>query len=106
QVARRLQEDEAPSHGESHDVTILFADLRDFTALSEPLEGHEAVALLNGFHERMVEVLFAYGGTLDKDLGAGVMAYFRAPAGQPHHPQPGVRCALAVQAAPQELNCG
>jgi adenylate cyclase len=104
QVARRLQEDEAPSHGESHDVTILFADLRDFTALSEPLEGHEAVALLNGFHERMVEVLFAYGGTLDKYLGDGVMAYFGAPVVQPDHPERGVRCALAMQAALEELN--
>src|SRR5262249_58449547 len=90
--------------GKSHDVRILSAALRDFTALSEPLEGHEAVALLNGFHERMVEVLFAYGGTLDKYLGDGVMAYFGAPVVQPDHAERGVRCALAMQAALGALN--
>jgi adenylate cyclase len=104
EVARRLQEDEATGHGESYDVTILFADLRDFTALSERLAGHEVVALLNAFHERMVAVLFAHGGTLDKYLGDGVMAYFGAPLRQADHAERGVCCALAMQTALEEWN--
>jgi adenylate cyclase len=104
QVARRLQEGKTPSRGESYEATILFADLRDFTALSERLAGHEVVALLNAFHEHMVAVLFTHGGTLDKYLGDGVMAYFGAPVLQPDHAERAVRCALAMQAVLTQWN--
>jgi adenylate cyclase len=104
QVAARLQEGGSSIGGESHEVTLLFADIRGFTALSEELSGAEVVALLNEFHERMVGVLFAHGGTLDKYLGDGVMAYFGAPVPQPDHAERAVRCALAMQAALDDLN--
>ncbi len=88
----------------SREATVLFADLRDFTALSERLSGDEVIALLNRFHESMVEVLFRHGGTLDKYLGDGLMAYFGAPVDDPQHPAKAVRCAQDMQAALHELN--
>ena len=90
--------------GESREVTVLFADLRDFTALAEHLDGPSVVATLNAFHTRMVEQVFAFGGTLDKYLGDGLMAYFGAPVAQPDHPVRAVRCALAMQASLAGLN--
>ncbi len=90
--------------GESREVTVLFSDLRDFTALAEPLEGAQVVALLNECHARMVEVIFAHEGTLDKFLGDGVMAYFGAPVSQSDHATRAVRCALAMQAELGHLN--
>jgi adenylate cyclase len=90
--------------GQQCEVTVLFADLRQFTALSERLTPAETVALLNEFQASMVAAVFAHCGTLDKFLGDGLMAYFGAPVAQADHPLLAVRCALAMQAALAELN--
>jgi adenylate cyclase len=90
--------------GESREVTVLFLDVRDFTALAERLDGPRVVALLNDLHRRMVDTLFAFGGTLDKYLGDGLMAYFGAPVAQPDHAERAVRCALAMAEELDRLN--
>jgi adenylate cyclase len=75
-----------------------------FTALAESLPEEGVVALLNQYHERMVDAVFAHGGTLDKYLGDGLMAYFGAPVPQTDHAERAVRCALAMQAELARLN--
>jgi len=92
------------TEGETREVTVLFSDLRDFTALAERLDGRDVVALLNDYHRRMVATIFAAGGTLDKYLGDGLMVYFGAPVTQADHAARAVRCALAMQEALAPLN--
>src|SRR4029450_5592826 len=90
--------------GEEREITILFSDLRGFTTLSERLSGQQVVALLNEVDEELVEAVFEHGGTLDKYLGDGLMAYFGAPIGMPDHAERGGGGAVAVRHRLHALN--
>jgi class 3 adenylate cyclase len=65
--------------GRKTQVTILFADILDFTSLSEKLLPEKIVYLLNKYSDKMVQVIFAHGGILDKFTGDGLMAVFGVP---------------------------
>lgn len=101
---RLLQRNDDSGRGENRDVTVLFADLREFTAIGESMRGPDVVALLNSVHEALVDAIFEHGGTLDKYMGDGIMAYFGAPMDQPDHPVQALRCAAAMQTALASLN--
>src|SRR5262245_3694986 len=105
QVAARaesLVDESAP--GENRTVTVLFADLRGFTAMSETLPSDCVVSLLNEFHSRMVAAVSACEGTFDKYLGDGLMAYFGAPVPAADHAVRAILCALSTQISLGALN--
>jgi adenylate cyclase len=90
--------------GERREVTVLFCDIRGFTATAEALSPEAVVELLNAFYDLMIETTFKHDGTLDKFLGDGVMAVFGAPLYRPDHALMAARTALAMQAAIRELS--
>jgi adenylate cyclase len=90
--------------GEIRKATILFADIRGFTAMTENADAHEIVALLNDYFEVMVEVLFEYDGTLDKYVGDEIMALFGVPVDSPDSTVRAVECAVEMQNALTEFN--
>jgi adenylate cyclase len=92
--------------GERRPITVLFSDIRGFTAMAESM-GPDAVAqFLSEYLSEMVEVIFEHGGTLDKFIGDAVMALWGAPIAHSNDPDRALEAALAMQKAIEELNRG
>lgn len=86
------------------DMSILFADLVGFTALSEKLSPQEIAELLNNLFEEMLKSIFDAGGTLDKYIGDCIMAFFGAPEKQVDHADRAAKAALGMLARLDQLN--
>lgn len=91
------------SVGERKELTILFSDIRNFTKMSESLSPEEVVRLLNEYLTLMVKIIFRYGGTLDKYMGDGIMAFYGAPRNQPNHAELAVRTAQEMLKETKQL---
>ncbi|HTF33473.1 MAG TPA: adenylate/guanylate cyclase domain-containing protein [Myxococcota bacterium] len=90
--------------GAEREVTILFADIRRFTRLSEGMKARDVVGLLNDVFQLLSDRILARGGTIDKFIGDSVMAYFGAPAAQPDHALRAVAAAEDIVRAVAERN--
>jgi class 3 adenylate cyclase len=91
--------DQAALGGATIEVTVLFADLRDYTAFSESASPQEVVRMLNAYYGIAAPIVLAEGGTIDKFVGDAMMAVFNAPVPQPDHALRAARAALALQKA-------
>jgi len=90
--------------GESRRVTILFSDIRNFTAMAERMEAIQVVDFLNDYFSEMVEAVFEYGGVLDKFMGDGMLAVFGSFGDEPDHARRGVMAALRMKALLGKIN--
>jgi adenylate cyclase len=92
--------------GANQTITVLFADIRGFTALSERENKNpeKVVGLLNRYFTAMSEIIFRHGGTLDKYIGDGLMAIFGAPTASPQDADNALQTAIDMQRAVQSLN--
>ncbi len=98
EVVERITEDPAALRfgGELRPLTVLFADIRDFTTYTEKREPQEVVQMLREHLTRMTDAILREHGTLDKYIGDAVMAIFGAPVALPDHPLRACRAALAM----------
>lgn len=85
--------------GVNRDITVLFADIRGFTAFSEKLPPEQVLSRLNALLEAMVQCVFRHEGTVDKYIGDAIMVIFNAPIDQADHVERAVRTALDMQQA-------
>ena len=89
--------------GQRRRVTVLFADIAGFTALSENMEPEKVVEMLNAFFTEMVDLVFQHQGTLDKYFGDALMAEFGVPVEIPGAASQAVACALDMHRRLQEM---
>ena len=90
--------------GEKCKATIMFTDLRGFTALSSRLDPKDVVAFLNHYLEIMVKIILGHYGTIIELLGDGILVIFGAPIQRADDAERAVACAVAMQAAMPLVN--
>jgi len=104
QVAETLlrgEEDLFKSH--RREITVVFLDLRGFTAFSDSAEPEEVMEVLRDYHAQMGKLIFAHEGTLERFAGDGIMVFFNDPIPCANHTERALRMALAMQARVQNL---
>ena len=91
------------SGGKSQRITLLFADIRSFTAMAEKHSPERVVGFLNDYLSTMTEIIFAHNGTVDKFIGDAVMAFFGAPRPTEKDEENALRAAAAMTRALPEI---
>jgi adenylate cyclase len=104
-VAQRIRREPAVGRlgGEERQVSVLFADLADFTTFSETRPPTEVIAMLNVYWAAVVPVIDAAGGVIEQFAGDGVLAIFNAAGDQPDHARRAARAGLAIVDAGRPL---
>jgi len=87
---------EIPLGGNRVEVTVLFADIRGFTALSEKRDPRQVVSILNSYFAIMANIILKNKGTLDKYIGDGLLAFFGAPIAREEHAELAVNSAIEM----------
>jgi len=95
---------DAGRRGVKTDVCVLFSDIRNFTAMSERMEAEQVVSLLNRYFARITAMVHRHGGTVDKFIGDGMMAFFGAPNVLPSPEKAGLEAARDMLAELAALN--
>ncbi len=95
-LAERILREGSDLEGEDREVSMLFLDIREFTAFSESARPRDVMALLNEFWDLVVPVLLRRGGHANKFIGDGVLGVFGAPDDLDHHALAATRSALEI----------
>lgn len=89
--------------GEKREMTVLFADIRNFTTISESLTAQDLAKMLNRFFTPMTEIIFNHRGTIDKYVGDMIMAFWGAPLRDEDHAKHAIQGALAFLDKVEEI---
>ena len=104
-IERMLGDPEAYQFtGDSKELTVLFADIRSFTSISEHLSAADLKTMLNQYFTPITKIIFDHEGTIDKYVGDMVMAFWGAPLEDEQHAHNGILAALEMQKATLELS--
>ncbi|HEY8174115.1 MAG TPA: adenylate/guanylate cyclase domain-containing protein [Gemmatimonadaceae bacterium] len=106
QLAQRIASSEGATRlgGDKREVTVLFSDIRGFTALSETMPPSDMATLLTEYFTEMVDCVFRNEGTLDKFIGDAVMAQWGAPIGSKEDPDNAMQAAIEMMDELKKLN--
>ncbi|MBS1250075.1 MAG: Adenylate cyclase 1 [Chloroflexi bacterium] len=90
--------------GERRKVTVLFADLTDYTSISERIDGEDLYEIIQQYIRLLMECVYRYEGMVDKILGDGILALFGAPIAHENDPERAIRSAMDMQVALKRFN--
>jgi len=96
-LAEKIRTSRSSIEGERKLITVLFADVANYTSISEKLDPEEVHQIMDGCFKALMDEIHRYEGTIDKFTGDGIMALFGAPAAHEHHAQRACYAALAIQ---------
>lgn len=99
ELVERIASGGMTASGERRDVTVLFADIRDFTRISETLDPAVLVEMLNGYFREMSGVIQSHHGHVTRVMGDGIMSVFGALERNPWHVQDAVEAAVGMREA-------
>ncbi len=97
-VAARILDEGVELAGQEVEVTIMFLDIRGFTAFAEQASATDVVAAVNGLFEQVIPIIQTHGGRVDKFVGDGLLAVFGAPRRLDDHADAGLNAALDIAA--------
>ena len=107
-MVRELELSKTPPQlgGEQRVLTIMFMDIRGFTALSDQWRNQpdQLTLFINSFMDAMSEIVLSHGGTLDKYIGDAIMAFWNAPLDQPDHADRAIACGRNMLAQLPDIN--
>jgi adenylate cyclase len=104
QLASTKSADAIISRGERRELTMLFVDIRGFTAMAEAMRAEDVLAVIQDYLDEMSALIFKWDGTIDKYVGDEVVAIWNSPVAQPNHALLAVRCAYdLINEAPSLL---
>lgn len=95
-VAERIVEQGTHLSAEEVEVTVMFVDVRDFTAYAEGRDPNAVVARVNRLFEAAIPIIHGHGGYVDKFIGDGLMAVFGAPRDLPGHADAALKAAVGI----------
>ena len=93
QLAGKRSIEDIISKGERRDITLLFVDIRGFTAMSEGMSAEDVQSVIQEYLDEMSSLILKWDGTIDKYVGDEIVALWNAPTDQPDHALLAIRCA-------------
>lgn len=103
QLAAMKSIDDVISRGERRELTMLFVDIRGFTAMSEGMAAEDVLSIIQEYLDEMSALIFKWDGTIDKYVGDEIVAIWNAPVAQPNHALLAVRCAYDLVSTAPDL---
>ena len=103
-LKERFHEAGLQATGQHRNVTVLFADLSDYTHLSEKIDPEDLYEIVQRFVNMLAITVYKYEGTVDKFTGDGLMALFGAPIAHENNAERSIRAAMDMQAGLLDLN--
>ncbi len=103
-VSAAILEDGLQLGGDTRDVSVMFADIRGFTEMSNRMAPEDLVTLLNRYFAAMSAAIFRHGGMLNKTIGDGLLAVFGAPQALDNHALAALRAAWDMRGALNDMN--